>query len=499
LSNLNPPHRGTDATPQGGTHPAWGGPAPAETVLHKDPIGPLRDPATIRARCAAITRAVDENRSSHFKLDRSRLDDAARRVAEITRQNYPDLKIPYHSRWRHFEAGGVDRKAELDGLLAGRSAAEVARARIDLTVVSVLLDAGAGAQWRYTEQAGAHIDTLALPVQRQKGDDLLAMLGQAAGAAPAAAAVAAADASAVSAASDMPTPAAERRIFSRSEGLGVASFRGFVGGVFSASIDDPLRADAQALKRLDAAALRALFQASPSNPMVGLEGRAALLSRLGEVLQETAARDGGEARPGRLFDAVTLGGTRTEVAAAEVLHALLVGYAPIWRSGSMVQGLPAGDVWPHLWAGALTGGAPDATTSGWVPFHKLSQWLTYSLLEPFEWAGVRVTGLGALTGLPEYRNGGLLIDCGVIVPRDPRDLAKTWQPQSDFIVEWRALTVTLLDELALLVRAQLGVTAEQMPLACILEGGTWAAGRQIAKELRDGAPPLKIESDGTVF
>jgi Protein of unknown function (DUF1688) len=458
----------------------------------RDPIGPLRDPATIRARCAAITRAVAENRSSHFKLDRSRLADAAHRVADITRANYPDLKIPYHSRWRHFEAGGVDRKAELDALLAGRSVAEVARARIDLTVVSVLLDAGAGAQWTYSEQPG-RLDALALPVQRQKSDDLLAMLDQATGTTTPPAAPA-------------PPPAAgERRLFGRSEGLGVASFRGFVGGVFSASADDPLRADAVALKRLDAAALRALFQSSPSNPLVGLDGRAALLSRLGDVLQEEAARDGGEARPGRLFDVLTQGGARVEVAAADVLRELLVRYAPIWRSGSTMQGLPAGDVWPHAWAGAACGTghddrlATDATTSGWVPFHKLSQWLTYSLLEPLEWAGVRVTGLDALTGLPEYRNGGLLLDTGVIVARDARDLAKTWKPQDGFIVEWRALTVTLLDELAALVREQLGVSAEQMPLACILQCGTWAAGRQIANELRDGAPPLKIESDGTVF
>jgi hypothetical protein len=433
-----------------------------------------------------VTRAVAENRSSHFKLERSQLAPAARRVADLTRASYPDLKIPYHSRWRHFEAGGVDRKAELDTLLAGRSVADVARARIDLTVVSVLLDAGAGARWTYSEQPG-RIDALALPVQRQQGDELLAMLDRSTGAAAPAASPAHPD----------PTPI--KRIFGRSEGLGVASFRGFVGGVFSSSNDDPLRADALALKRLDPAALRALFQSSPSNPMVGLDGRAALLSRLGDVLQEAAAHDGGPARPGRLYDTLTQGGSRTEVAAADVLRELLVGYAPIWRSGSLVQGLPAGDVWPHMWAGAATGAGPDATTSGWVPFHKLSQWLTYSLLEPLEWAGVRVTGLDALTGLPEYRNGGLLIDMGVIVPRDPRDLAKTWKPQDPFIVEWRALTVTLLDELAALVREQLGVTASQMPLACVLQGGTWAAGRQIAKELRDGAPPLTIESDGTVF
>jgi hypothetical protein len=139
------------------------------------------------------------------------------------------------------------------------------------------------------------------------------------------------------------------------------------------------------------------------------------------------------------------------------------------------------------------------TTAGWVPFHKLSQWLAYSLLEPFEWAGVAVTALDALTGLPEYRNGGLLIDGGVIVPRDAASLARTWKVGDEFIVEWRALTVTLVDELAPLVRARLSRSAAEMPLACVLEGGTWAAGRLLAKELRDGAPPLKITSDGTVF
>ena len=71
--------------------------------------------------------------------------------------------------------------------------------------------------------------------------------------------------------------------------------------------------------------------------------------------------------------------------------------------------MPLGDCWRHPAAGAA-----DGLSRGWMPFHKLSQWLTYSLLEPFEWAGVQVDGLDALTGLPEYRNGGLLLDAGVL-------------------------------------------------------------------------------------
>jgi len=132
-----------------------------------------------------------------------------------------------------------------------------------------------------------------------------------------------------------------------------------------------------------------------------------------------------------------------------------------------------------------------------VPFHKLSQWLTYSLFEPFEWAGVAVTGGEKLTALPEYRNGGLLLDTSVLALVDPSAAHAVHEVGSELVVEWRALTVALLDELAPLVRARLD--APDLPLACILEGGTWAAGRELAQSLRGGEPPLAVRSDGTVF
>ncbi len=459
----------------------------------------LRDPATIRLRCAAITRAVDERRSSFFTIDRSRLDDAAERVATLTRQRFPDLVIPLHSRWRHFEAGGVDRRAELDAALAGATALERARSMFDLTVISVLLDAGAGAAWRYTERRT--LAAMAMPVQHQGRNELLAMLDQAIGGAKA------------EVPTSTPTPSLTPETtpqmeiaapsYSRSEGLGVASFRAFMAGAFSASKTEPLRVDAATLKHIDAAALRAMFQASPSNPLVGLEGRAALLARLGQALDSEAARDGTPARPCLVLDRVTQGLTRSEVSATTLLKELLRAFAPIWASAGKLKGVPAGDAWPHRFAGDEVGGVPapghDPITAGWVPFHKLSQWLTYSLIEPLQWAGVTLTGLDALTALPEYRNGGLLLDTGVIKPRNAAWLARTHKPGDEGIIEWRALTVTLMDELATRVRQRLGKTAAELPLPCILEGGTWAAGRAIAQELRGGAPPLTIDSDGTVF
>lgn len=411
----------------------------------------LRDPATVRARCASIAAFVADGRSGHFTIDRTTLDAVAQRIATLTRSRFPDLKIPYHSRWRHFEAGGVDRKAELDAKLAGRSTIAVARARIDLTLVSVLLDAGAGPDWRFHE----------------------AESGQS---------------------------------FGRSEGLGVASFRAFLAGRFSSDVGDPYRVDAAALLKLDAKALAEVFQVRADNPLVGLDGRAALMNRLGQALRAQPQTFTSIGQPGHLFDALThhphaprLHNHHPQpsllhhhVQASRLLGALLDAFSAIWPSGQSFHGIPVGDVWPHPAAGG------EGASAGWVPFHKLSQWLSYSLLEPFEWAGVSVDGLDALTGLPEYRNGGLLLDAGVIVPRDPAFAARPRTPADPWVIEWRALTVALLDELAPTVRAALG--APGLPLACILEGGSWAAGRQIAAERRPGgAPPVAIDSDGTVF
>ena len=405
-------------------------------ALREEPAAALKSVATIRERCRNIAAAATAGESHHFRIDRTRLDDTAAMVAAVTRRRYPNLDVPYHSRWRHFETGGLDRKAELDRALTRRSATDRARAHIDLTVASVLLDAGAGTAWSFVEAESG---------QR----------------------------------------------YTRSEGLAVASFRAFMRGAFSALPDDPLRVDAAALATIEAATLASLFQAGTANPLLGLVGRAALLRRLGSALATQRDTFGDTARPGGLFDALRHLGARRTISASTLLQALLDGMGPIWQSGSALDGVPLGDVWRHPHAG---GSGP---TAGWVPLHKLSQWVAYSLFEPFEWAGIMVTDRDHLTALPEYRNGGLLLDAGVLHLVDAADGARTWGVGDELVIEWRALTVALIDELAPRVRARLAGPA--LPLACILEGGTWAAGRELATKLRAGNPPLSIDSDGTVF
>ena len=176
------------------------------------------------------------------------------------------------------------------------------------------------------------------------------------------------------------------------------------------------------------------------------------------------------------------------------MSAVLAGLGNIWPGRLTLAGVNLGDVWLHP---ALKG---DNPSEQYVPFHKLSQWLTYSLLEPLQELGLEITGLDELTGLPEYRNGGLCLDLGLLEAKQTTILQERHLPGSEVIVEWRSLTVSLLDRIAVAIRQQLNLSAAQLPLVKVLQGGTWTAGRRIAAQLREGGvPPIQIESDGTVF
>jgi hypothetical protein len=398
-------------------------------------IAELRAPRTIRARCHNVLEAGVAGRLDHFDVDLTRLPELARLTAEVTRRRYPDLRIPPHSRFAHFDAGGVARLAALEALLAGRPQAERARALIDVVVSSVLLDAGAGMAWRYRE------------------------------------------------------PSTELSL-SRSEGLAVASLAWVARGGLS-SRGEPYHVDADGLAAVNEAALAEAFQVRPNNPLVGVAGRVHLLRALADSLRAQPRIFGPEARIGALLDFLAAESVQGALPAASILRALLVGLGGIWPGRLTLEGQPLGDVWQHPAAGG------EGATRGLLPLHKLSQWLSYSLLYPLEAAGLTVVELDALTGLAEYRNGGLFVDGKALLPKHDVVLAQVHEVGSELIVEWRALTVALLDELLPLVRRELQV---EIGLPAMLEGGTWAAGRELAQTLRsDGGPPIRVESDGTVF
>jgi hypothetical protein len=397
--------------------------------------------SAVRERARLILDAGLADRLEYFRVDLQRLEQAADFTVAITREAYPSLEIPFHSRWRHFAIDGDDRWTTVAATARWPCVAARARAEFDLAIVSVLLDAGAGATWRYRD-------------------------------------------------------AATGRSIGRSEGLALASLAMFGGGLFSAKSGDRLRVDAIKLAELTAAALGDGLQASPANPLIGIAGRVDLLRRLGGTIlgaPSIFARND-EPRPGGLFDHLASLAPSGQIAAATILTEVLRHLGSIWPGRTALGGVPLGDCWRH--PAIKTGDATDQL----MPLHKLSQWLTYSLIEPMERAGIEVTEIDGLTGLAEYRNGGLFIDTGALALRDRAHGERQHEVGSTLVVEWRALTVASLDRLAALVRQRLGRDGNLLPLPKILQGGTWAAGRAIARRLRaDGSPPLQVISDGTVF
>ncbi|KAF9525302.1 hypothetical protein CPB83DRAFT_859860 [Crepidotus variabilis] len=420
----------------------------------------LRTLPSIRERCGRVHDLAKDGKLKFFDYHPEKEIDVAKFCIAIMKRDYGEnfTAINPHGRWRHLDAS-IDRVQPMiekwSSLPNPPDLKEQARRTIDLFVVSVLLDAGAGNLWKYKE--------------------------------------------AVSGLS-----------FTRSEGLGVASVHMFEDGLFSSVEGQPYQVDANGLEKITAEKVAKAMQVNESNPMVGIEGRSSLLYNLSKALRTSPEFFGSAGRPGHIIDFLEdeskLEGETRQVPLAALWIALLDGLNPIWPSRLSLGGVALGDVWP---CPALKASLKNpAEGDDLVPFHKLTMWLTYSLVEVLEknlrW---KIIGLEDMTGLPEYRNGGLLVDHGVLtlkenaLPQDPNSGLPHAIPSHPAIVEWRAMTVIELDRIAELIRKELGLKASGLTLAQVLESATWKGGREIAKLKRPetGGPPIEIESDGTVF
>jgi hypothetical protein len=269
--------------------------------------------------------------------------------------------------------------------------------------------------------------------------------------------------------------------------------------------------------------------------MLGVDSRAALLRSLGQSLLAHPDVFGAEGRPGNLvgiylmasqlrccFKILTrssdyLVSSKTAGESAnldvlvlwDILQTLLI---PAWpKNRTTIAGTPIGDAWP---LSILQRGAniksPDAAAEGIQPFHKLTQWLTYSLMVPFQRVlGMQWSNADSLTALPEYRNGGLFVDLGVLSLKKEtlgRGLEASggdlplFDPSDDAIVEWRAMTLVLIDKLYNKIQSRIG-DGVHLTMAQLLEAGTWKSGREIAAQRRPQtkSSPILIKSDGTIF
>ncbi len=194
-------------------------------------------------------------------------------------------------------------------------------------------------------------------------------------------------------------------------------------------------------------------------------------------------------------------------------NVLMTGLAPIWPpSRTAINGVSLGDAWPcssmpqPAQSPSSPTFSPFPNTTGqangvapWesiLPFHKLTQWLTYSLMQPMQSVmKMQFAGQELLTGLPEYRNGGLFVDMGVLTLKAEDqerglkhyaeysartgtggvEVAPMFEPGDDVIVEWRGVTVGFLDLLTVEVNKALRneLAGNELSLAQVLEAGSW--------------------------
>jgi GTP cyclohydrolase II len=409
-------------------------------VVEKDQIrDKMMQLSSIREQCVKVYNLAKKGHLSHFILDESKIPSVVDYVAEVIRDTYPSLNVPMHSRMRHFKPSILTRMADS----WPSDALERCRRLVDLCTVSVLLDAGAGPKWKYVCPWDGTVSN-------------------------------------------------------RSEGLAQASLDMFSDGCFSSDPALKSRVNSVGLANLKLDTLERGFQVHGDNGVTGLEGRLGLLRRLAQALEENPEFFGPIEifRPGNVVDFVLRNSDRQtgNVSVNVLWTALMKGYMNIWPA-SVAKNIRRGDMWVHSKIKN-----PSLPGSDVVPFHKLTQWLCYSLIEVIEGAGlgIKFTETEQMTALAEYRNGGLLVDLGVLKLRDPRMQTFGVHVGSELVVEWRALTVMLMDQVAQRLRERFN--KPDLSLTAVLEGGTWRAGRKIAYSLRpDGSPPIVVESDGTVF
>ncbi|KAI8387305.1 hypothetical protein BD560DRAFT_382058 [Blakeslea trispora] len=425
---------------------------------------------SVRERCYKVQEAATRNRLKHFDIDFSKLDEMVQFVISIIKRDYDTPSdIPVYGRWRHFDIGGRPRLNNLiqNWSSLGQDTLEQTRKLIDLLVIACLMDMKPCQTWTYTEQSTG-------------------------------------------------------RVFKRKDGIAIAILDLFMAGFFSSDPTQPHRVDSDALLRLSLESLSNGLQFTETNSFAGIKERHEVLNHLGFVLQNRKDYFGRDIqRPGNLMDYLlnhptTIKTKKGPLISIETLWPAVQEMGEVWASEDNIGGTPGlGDVWP---CAAIS----NDDNTNLVSFHKLSQWIIFSIIEPMDkLLGATIEGTDLLTPLPDYCNGGFLIDFGFLtlkpadyergirnyhanslLPYQPKvEVAPMFDMSDPVVTEWRALTVAYLDLIAERVRQSFRLSKKSLSLSQLIQGGTWSAGRELAEISRPNThePPIVIKLDKRVI
>lgn len=400
---------------------------------------PLLVPFTldaVRGQGQRLLDAAIRGELRHVGVDLSAMAAASARVMEMIRATYPDLQILPYGCWRQFEAGGFDRWTAIGEVAGFETAEDLLVSAADLAAMACVLQTRLPADWAFEDPIGG-------------------------------------------------------TLHAGLEGQALAALAMFASGYFSSNPHHPFRVDADALIRLEVAELAAGLQWDPERDGELLEQARQLLKRFGEALAlrpDLYGRDA-ETRPGLLLSKV-LRERNGMIGAGDLFDDLIQSLAPVWPEGANSGDLDYGDAFEH---------SPLEGKAQIVPFHNTAQRIAYSWVEPLAWAGCEMDDLELLTAPADDVHAALFLDLGVLQVGDTGALP-TSEAESDRMIEIRAVAAALTERLADDLRRSLDVVPGQLPLTCILEGGTSRVGREFLREKPEAAKKLaKIINPKAVF
>ena len=79
-----------------------------DDAVARDQLNILLKPETIRTRCSLFLDAARQSNLIYFKVNDKNMAKCVAFISEVTKRNYPNLTIPYHSRWRNVEQYSSD-------------------------------------------------------------------------------------------------------------------------------------------------------------------------------------------------------------------------------------------------------------------------------------------------------------------------------------------------------------------------------------------------------
>ncbi|MES0880422.1 DUF1688 family protein [Roseibium sp. SCP14] len=398
----------------------------------------LFKPEEVRRKAHGLLEQAVSGALSYVEVDLSGLQKILVTVLEATKETYPDFHIPPYGIWRDFEVGGIDRWGALASAREFQTAEEMLAASADLAVLACFMKTRTPENWVFRD----------------------------------------------------PMTATETR---GKQASALAAFHMFAAGSFSSELSDPYRVDAETLIRLDMEELASGLQWNMQDDVDLLKAMQRHLKRLGEALalRPDLFSEDEVTRPGLLATRLAKE-SESAVSAGQLLDNLLEALAPAWEGGAQSEEITFGD---SFRLSTISAEGYD----GIIPFHMSAQEMVYSMVEPFAWAGMEVDALAALTAPADDVHVALFSDAGVLKVRDAgREL--TPDEALDRMIELRAVGSALTEKLADKLREELEVPAEQLPLTCILEGGTSRAGLRILQLDKENCKKLgQYLNPGSVF